>query len=114
MILIAFSFLIKKVKLKYGHSLKVATYLQLPVLHLTKYHLLLDRFLKTIDKESSQHLYKKTQEALELMKFVNDQINRDMPEFTPNEKTCNNFNNKSDFSEIEQIVKSFGPIIKQV
>lgn len=58
----------------------MATYLQLPVLRITKYHLLLHRYLKLQDKESSA--YQHVLEALELMRQVNDQINNDMPSDT--------------------------------
>lgn len=95
---------IQKVRIKYGHSLRVATYLQLPVLRITKYHLLLHRFLKAIEVDTAT--YKKVHEALELMKAVNDQINKDMPEFSPNEKLSSKF-------DIEQLTELFGCVLKQ-
>ena len=70
--------IIQRVRNKYGHSLKLATYLQLPVLRITKYHLLLQRYLKLLDSDSLA--YQPVSQALELMRQVNDQINRDMPE----------------------------------
>ncbi len=70
--------IIQRVRNKYGHSLKLATYLQLPVLRITKYHLLLQRYLKLLDADSPA--YQPVSQALELMRQVNDQINRDMPE----------------------------------
>jgi hypothetical protein len=51
----------------------MATYLQLPVLRLTKYHLLLHRFLRLLDIESEAYLT--VSKALSLMKNVNDKIN---------------------------------------
>ena len=54
----------------------MATYLQLPVLRITKYHLLLQRYLKLLDQDSFAH--SQLLEALDLMKQVNDQINKEM------------------------------------
>lgn len=57
----------------------MATYLQLPVLRITKYHLLLQRYLKLLEKDSFS--YNQVLEALNLMKQVNDEINKNMPDF---------------------------------
>lgn len=54
----------------------MATYLQLPVLRITKYHLLLQRYLKLLDEDS--FAYTQILEALDLMRQVNDQINKEM------------------------------------
>ena len=45
---------IERVRLKYGHALKMGTYLQLPVLRITKYHLLLSRYLKLISNTGNE------------------------------------------------------------
>lgn len=85
----------------------MATYLQLPVLRITKYHLLLQRYLKLLEKDSIG--YNQVLEALELMKQVNDQINNNMPldELTMAEKISSTVN-------IQSLVKLFGSILKQV
>lgn len=46
----------------------MTTYLQLPVLRITKYHLLLQRYLNLLETNSSA--YNQVLEALELMKQV--------------------------------------------
>ena len=61
----------------------MATYLQLPVLRITKYHLLLQRYLKLLENNTFSH--NQVLEALNLMKLVNDKINSDMPEFFDNQ-----------------------------
>jgi hypothetical protein len=63
----------------------MATYLQLPVLRITKYHLLLQRYLKLLDKDSFS--YNQVLEALNLMKQVNDEINKNMPDFFDSSST---------------------------
>lgn len=82
----------------------MATYLQLPVLRITKYHLLLQRYLKLQDKDSIA--YKHVLEALELMRHVNDQINQDMPEI----------DDKKDASNLTtlNLTSLFGSVLKQV
>ncbi|RMZ99119.1 pleckstrin homology domain-containing family G member 1 isoform X2, partial [Brachionus plicatilis] len=98
---------IQKVRLKYGHCLKLATYLQLPVLRITKYHLLLQRYLKLLDKESLG--YNVVLEALNLMKQVNDQINNDMPK----DEASITFERITSTSNIQNLIKLFGSILKQ-
>lgn len=85
----------------------MATYLQLPVLRITKYHLLLQRYLKLLEKDTFG--YMQVLEALNLMKQVNDQINRDMPQedLITGEKISSTVN-------IQNLVKLFGAILKQV
>lgn len=46
----------------------MTTYLQLPVLRITKYHLLLQRYLKLLDADTPA--YNQVLEALKLMKQV--------------------------------------------
>lgn len=110
--------ILQKVRSKYGHSLKMATYLQLPVLRITKYHLLLQRYLKLLEKES--FTYNQVLEALNLMKQVNDEINKNMPDFYDNNhqiKSSNGINN----SHIEVIFERnsfsfnnlYGNVLKQ-
>ena len=117
--------LIEKVKSKFGHCLKMATYLQLPVLRITKYHLLLQRYLKLLEKDSFG--YMQISEALDLMKQVNDQINTKMSSNDNDNDQLNNNNNSatSDLNNdlIESIANNFnmlklvglfGSILKQV
>lgn len=98
----------QKVRLKYGHCLKLATYLQLPVLRITKYHLLLQRYLKLLDKESQG--YRIVLEALSLMKQVNDQINNDMPK----DEDSKSYERITSTSNLQNLIKLFGSILKQV
>lgn len=86
----------------------MATYLQLPVLRITKYHLLLQRYLKLLQKDS--FAYNQVLEALELMKQVNDQINREMPE----QDMDSNNENVSNCDSIQELIGLFGKILKQV
>ena len=59
----------------------MASYLQLPVLRITKYHLLLQRYVKSVERDNvSESQIQQLAEALRLMKQVNDRINSDMPE----------------------------------
>lgn len=89
----------------------MATYLQLPVLRITKYHLLLQRYLKLLDQDSFAH--SQLLEALDLMKQVNDQINKEMSLGSSDlntdfiESIGNNFN-------MLKLVGLFGSILKQV
>lgn len=106
--MIKIKFFFQKVRLKYGHCLKLATYLQLPVLRITKYHLLLQRYLKLLDKESQG--YRIVQEALTLMKQVNDQINNDMPK----DDDSKSYERITSTSNIQNLIKLFGSILKQV
>lgn len=101
--------IIQKVRNKYGHSLKMATYLQLPVLRITKYHLLLQRYLKAQEKDSIA--YRHVMDALELMRQVNDQINRDMPEFDENENSKENY--RSSNLTTLNLTSLFGSVLKQ-
>jgi hypothetical protein len=100
----------QKVKSKYGHCLKMATYLQLPVLHVTKYHLLLQRYLKLLDCDTFAH--KQVLEALELMKEVNDKINKQVP--GEQLKSASNISENSTRTSLQQLINLFGSIIKQV
>lgn len=77
----------------------MATYLQLPVLRITKYPLLLQRYLKLVENNTFAH--GQIQEALDLMKQVNDQIDKQMPD-------------NQNMMSIEQLACVYGPIIKQV
>ncbi len=84
----------------------MATYLQLPVLRITKYHLLLQRYLKLQEKDS--FAYDQVCEALELMRQVNDQINSEMPDHNHfGERLNTNLN-------IQHLIGLFGTILKQV
>jgi hypothetical protein len=94
------------VRAKYGHCLKMATYLQLPVLRITKYHLLLQRYLKLQEKDT--FAYDQVLEALELMRQVNDQINREMPDPIEKKEDLNSNLN------IQHLIHLFGTILKQV
>ena len=97
-------------KLKYGHCLKLATYLQLPVLRITKYHLLLQRYLKLLEKDSFAHT--QVLEALDLMKLVNNQINKNMPDDISNyhgNKGCDVLSTL----KIQNLIDSYGSIVKQ-
>ncbi len=100
-------YILKKVKEKYGHSLKLATYLQLPVLHITKYHLLLHRFLKLVNQEEEPALYALMCEALDLMKKVNDEINNHIIDVKSLNEKLSNIN-------IEQLTAIYGRLLKQV
>ena len=83
----------------------MATYLQLPVLRITKYHLLLQRYLKLLDKDTLA--YQNVLDALDLMKQVNDQINKDMPEMS--------FGDSQTISSNQQKLSNlFGSVLKQV
>ncbi len=103
-------------KLKYGHCLKLATYLQLPVLRITKYHLLLQRYLKLLEKDS--FAYTQVLEALDLMKQVNNQINKNMPDdmnsTTSGGSGESNPDNVLSTLNIQHLIKTFGSILKQV
>ena len=106
--------IIQKVKLKYGHCLKLATYLQLPVLRITKYHLLLQRYLKLLEKDS--FAYAQVMEALELMKQVNNQINKNMPdEMGDGSSSTSSGDSNSVMStlNIQNLINSYGTILKQ-
>ncbi|CAF0843139.1 unnamed protein product [Brachionus calyciflorus] len=98
---------IQKVRLKYGHCLKLATYLQLPVLRITKYHLLLQRYLKLLDKDTPG--YNLVLEALNLMKQVNDQINNEMPK--DESSVC--YERITSTANIQNLIRLFGSILKQ-
>jgi hypothetical protein len=89
----------------------MATYLQLPVLRITKYHLLLHRYLKLLEEDSFSH--SQISEALSLMKQVNDQINKEMS--TENHTICNELAESvaSNFNMLK-LVGLFGSILKQV
>lgn len=93
----------------------MATYLQLPVLRITKYHLLLHRYLKLQDKESPA--YQHVLEALELMRQVNDQINNDMPDNTFDQGNNNNNNGKTSAAPTTlttlNLTSLFGSVLKQ-
>ena len=121
--------------LRYGHCLKMGTYLQLPVLRITKYHLLLQRYLKLLltTQHSSDLSTRLVGNALTLMKQVNDQINRDMPQ--EESESCkdhhhqrqqqHNHLSSSDLVyqndeelpttiDMSQLIKLFGHVLKQV
>ena len=85
-------------------SFELEAFVLIPSCFCRKYHLLLQRFLKSIEADTAT--YKKVQEALELMKAVNDQINKDMPEFSPNDKLSNTI-------DVEQLTELFGCVLKQ-
>jgi hypothetical protein len=85
----------------------MATYLQLPVLHVTKYHLLLQRYLKLLDCGTLAH--KQVLEALELMKEVNDKINKQVPDEQLKYESESSINTSP-----QQLIDLFGSIIKQV
>jgi hypothetical protein len=89
----------------------MATYLQLPVLRITKYHLLLQRYLKLLDEDSFAH--SQIAEALSLMKQVNDQINKEM---STENQTIDNEQAESVASNFNmlKLVGLFGSILKQV
>jgi hypothetical protein len=82
----------------------MATYLQLPVLRITKYHLLLQRYLKLLEKDSFS--YNQVLEALNLMKQVNDEINKNMPDFFDNNsstKMSTNSKNKNSMNSNDHV-----------
>lgn len=120
--------IIQKIRHKYGHCLKMTTYLQLPVLRITKYHLLLQRYLNLLDADVDSTVYAHVCEALELMRQVNDCINEDMPgdddmnattsssassssvlPLNPNETTA-----ALSVININNFIRLFGQILKQV
>lgn len=88
----------------------MATYLQLPVLRITKYHLLLQRYLKVQDKDSVAYRY--VLEALELMRQVNDQINRDMPEFSKADSVQESGSCSNNLTTLN-LTALFGSVLKQ-
>ena len=96
--------------------MKLATYLQLPVLRITKYHLLLQRYLKLLEKDS--FAYVQVYEALELMKQVNNQINKNMPDDYNNGSDNNSSNSGiegvTSTLNIQNLINTFGSILKQV
>lgn len=119
--------IIQKIRLKYGHCLKMTTYLQLPVLRITKYHLLLQRYLNLLEVNSVA--YNQVLEALELMKHVNDSINQEMPaddDNYSNSATAAATNRSNSIAgsststshtsivNINNFIKLFGQILKQV
>ena len=85
----------------------MATYLQIPVLRITKYHLLLQRYLKLLNKDSYEFV--QVREALELMQQVNDQINRDMPDLVAVESSPN----MPSSYNVQKLITLFGSILKQ-
>lgn len=108
---------IERVRLKYGHALKMGTYLQLPVLRITKYHLLLSRYLKLIsntDTDTDKEVRQKMGKALTLMQQVNDQINREMPDLNCSETTDTDDMMTMMSENMSLLIEQYGDILKQV
>jgi len=125
---------IQRVRLKYGHALKMGTYLQLPVLRITKYHLLLSRYLKliSVDDDEDKESYRQMSNALYLMQQVNDQINREMPDLDMDENendqeeigeylSLNQMKTKKKFpledasdANITILIAQYGDVLRQV
>jgi hypothetical protein len=101
---------IQKVRLKYGHCLKMGTYLQLPVLRITKYHLLLQRYLKLLGQEKETLAYTHINKALNLMKEVNTQINSEMPEL---DEQFEENTHQLTTNDMPHLISLFGDILKQ-
>ena len=92
----------------------MATYLQLPVLRITKYQLLLQRYLKLLDQDT--FAYTQILEALDLMRQVNDQINKEMSsdlEKTLDDELFESTPGSSNFNMLK-LVGLFGSVLKQV
>ena len=90
----------------------MATYLQLPVLRITKYHLLLQRYLKLLPKDS--FAYAQVLEALNLMKQVNDQINREMPDLELDDENSDDSKQVLSTVDMQHLINLFGNVLKQV
>ncbi len=97
------------------------------MLRITKYHLLLQRYLKLLDIDSFAHT--QVNEALELMKQVNNQINKNMPDnnsatyysSSPDSTKSNSSTNSESNSNqiystfnIQNLINIYGAILKQV
>jgi hypothetical protein len=103
---VLFIYGLQKTREDYGHNLRLATYLQLPVLHITKYHLLLQRYLKLTDK-SDEYIFPVMADALCLMKKANDDINSHITDEISTNKFLSNKNTK-------ELVEMYGQIAKEV
>jgi hypothetical protein len=80
----------------------------LPVLHITKYHLLLNRFLKLTNENDDEKTFTSMQEALNIMKKVADEINNSITDILP---TGNKIFNTND---MQKLIDTYGDILKEV
>lgn len=95
--------ILQAIKQKYGHNFRLASYLQIPILHITRYHLLLNRYLKLTQELDDQKTYTIMLEALNVMKRVADGINNFLP---PVNKVLNTI-------DMKKLIETYGEVIKE-
>jgi hypothetical protein len=98
----------KKVRHNYGYNLKLGTCLQLPIMHITKYHLLLKRYIKLLSR-SQDTICNLMMQALNLMKSVNDEINNNLISLELSSKMM--IDQNESFSQ--KLALSYGEILKE-
>lgn len=81
--------------------------MQLPVLHITRYHLLLQRYLKLIDRNEEEKTYLLMLDALNFMKKVNVEMNSNISVMrTPNRIM--------DTNNMQHLIATYGKVLKEV